>query len=86
MEQIKKHSLYYFSLFLVFSIGIALFFQMSQDRQAQLTILTILTLFYILYGILHHLVNHDLNIKIVVEYLLIGGVGVSLVLLFFKVI
>ena len=35
--------------------------------------------FYMILGILHHFVNHELTAKIMVEYILIGALGISIV-------
>lgn len=44
----------------------------------------ITSLFYVGWGILHHFVHHDLNAKIVVEYVLIGSLGMTVVLFIIK--
>lgn len=84
MKDLKKHTIYYLSLVLILGLGALFFFQASYDRQLQLYILLIMFLFYFVFGMAHHFANHDLSIKIVVEYLLMGGIGVSLVLLLMK--
>lgn len=84
IKDFKKHVAYYISIIFVFGIGIALFYKTAYDRGLQLEILFLMVLFYVVYGIAHHFANHDLSIKIVVEYLLMGGLGASLVLFFLK--
>lgn len=80
IKGIKKHLGYYFSLIAILALGTFLSFQTSYDRQLQILIVTIMVFFYVLWGILHHLLEHDLSIKIVIEYVLIGSLAMSIVL------
>lgn len=77
---LKKHAIYYFSLLTILFLGVFFAFQVSYDRQIQIIIVIITALLYVLLGILHHVVNHDLNKKIVIEYILMGGLGISIIL------
>lgn len=83
MNMFKDHLGHYISLITVFAVG--LFFIVSLgDKQAQVLIAAFLTFFYVLWGIFHHLMHHDLSPKIVVEYVLIGSLGLSLILFLLK--
>lgn len=77
-KEIKKHYLYYLSLILVFGLGIFICLK-SQSIQLQTMVTLLVTLFYVTMGIVHHSGNHKLNIRISVEYILIGILGLSLV-------
>ncbi|MBI1982061.1 MAG: hypothetical protein HYY87_00910 [Candidatus Levybacteria bacterium] len=79
-NSIKKHTGYYFSLIIILALGIFLSLQTSGDRQLQMLIMVMTVFFYVAWGILHHLLEHDLNIKIVIEYVLIGSLAMSIVL------
>jgi len=80
----KRHIIYY--LFLLFFLGISIFlgFQTNYNRQLQTTILFLTGGGYILWGLLHHALHHDLDIKIMLEYVLMGVLGVAAVLLLLK--
>lgn len=80
IKKIKMHIGYYISLIVILAFGFLLVFLSSPNRNLQMMIVVLTTLFYILWGIIHHLINHDLYIKIVVEYVLIGGLGLAIVL------
>jgi hypothetical protein len=80
----SKHLGYYISLFLLLGLGFLLIYLASPQRTLQLSIFVIVTLFYVILGITHHKINHDLSAKIVVEYTLIGAFGVSVMLFLFK--
>ena len=51
----------------------------STDRVFQIGVVVATTFFYVLWGILHHLTNHDLHARIVIEYILIGSLGLSII-------
>lgn len=80
----KKHFLYYIFLIFLLSLGIFLTIQTGYDRQLQFIIIILTAFFYVILGILHHLFEHDLSSKIVLEYVLMGALGISVVLFFLK--
>lgn len=81
---LKKHFYYYISLFGIIFLGVFLVLQTSFDKNLQMAIVILTTLSYILLGIIHHFINHDLKLKIVVEYILIGTLAVSIITFFLK--
>jgi hypothetical protein len=76
LKAISEHVIYYTSLIAILSISFLLAYS-STDRGFQIGVIIFTTLFYILWGIMHHLLNHDLNTKIVIEYILIGAFGLT---------
>lgn len=80
----NKHIGYYFSLLGLLVLGFLLIYFASPNRQLQMLVFITTTLFYIILGIVHHKVNHDLTAKIVVEYILIGGFGIAVMFFLFK--
>lgn len=80
LVNIKRHLIYYISLLAILFLGVFFAFQVSYDKQIQVIIVMITALLYILFGLLHHLINHDLNKKIVIEYILMGALGISIIL------
>lgn len=83
---IKKHFYYYLSLLGIVFLGVLLALQVSYDRRLQALIVVIMAFFYVLWATLHHLINHDLTTKIMVEYILIGSLGMTIVLFLLKAI
>ena len=77
-DRIYKHSAYYIFLIVILALGFLLAYSNS-DRSFQIGIAIVTTFFYILWGIMHHLLNHDLNVKIVIEYILIGAFGLTVI-------
>lgn len=80
----KKHLLYYVFMAFLLSIGVLLGFHTSYNRQLQLLVLVITSVAYVVWGIFHHFLEHDINRKIVIEYLLIAALGIAIVIFFFK--
>lgn len=83
-DNFSKHWGYYISLVLILLLGFLLTSISTSNRQLQIGVVTLTTLFYVLWGILHHLLNHDLNVKIVIEYVLIGSFGLAIVVFLLK--
>lgn len=73
-----KHSGYYISLIFILILGFLLAYSTS-DRSFQISVAVVTTFLYVLWGIMHHLINHDLTAKIVVEYILIGAFGLTII-------
>lgn len=78
----KEHIFYPFFLFIVVALGILLALQFPHSKQMQMLVIVMTTFFYVGMGLVHHRENHDLTAKIVIEYALIGGLGMTIVLFF----
>lgn len=77
-ERLYKHSAYYVSLIAILALGFLLAYK-SSNRGFQIGAVVVTTFFYVLWGIMHHLINHDLHAKIVIEYILIGAFGLTII-------
>lgn len=76
-EHIKKHPDYYIALILLLLCSGWLLFLFSYNKVLQLGIFIGMTLAYIVAGLLHHRFHHDFYPKIMVEYILIGTLGIA---------
>lgn len=85
MHKIKNHIPYSLSLFTIVGLGVLLALQFSYSKQLQMLVIVITAFLYVGIGILHHRENHDLTAKIMVEYTLIGAVGMTIVSFFLLV-
>lgn len=65
-------------------MGLSLVLAASPDRQSQMMIVVGLGFLYVLVGVIHHLINHDLVAKIVIEYVLIASLGIAAAFFIFK--
>lgn len=79
----EKHIGYYLSLLAILGAGLAISF-FSSNRSVQILSLILTALFYVLWGIIHHRLHHDLTAKIVVEYSLMAALGISIIFFVFK--
>ena len=79
IRKLKKHVGYYLSLLTIFILGFILTLLASPDIRLQGVIVLITVLFYVCWGILHHLINHELTLRIVIEYVLIGVLGIAII-------
>lgn len=75
ISDIKEHSSHYLSLiFILFCGGLAfVFFQ--RVPQIQIISLFFTASFYVLWGIIHHYLEGDLHIRIILEYLSVALLG-----------
>lgn len=79
-EKIKAHIGYYASLVVIFVFGYVLVILAFPNRELQILVAAITTFLYVFWGIVHHVINHDLHLKIVVEYILIGILGFTMII------
>ncbi len=82
-RRIKKHLWYYISLLFMLSFGMFLALQVSFSTKLQVSIIITTAFWYVLWGIAHHIIEHNLSSKVVIEYVLIGSLGMSI--LFFLI-
>lgn len=79
LAKLYKHTGYYLSLIIILILGFLLVHTSYLNRSFQIGVVIATTFFYVLWGITHHLINHDLNFKIVIEYILIGTFGLAII-------
>jgi hypothetical protein len=76
-QHAKRHFIYHISLVSILVLGL-LAFLLSPSRKLEVVLITFAS--YVIWGIVHHHINHDLMPKIVIEYILIGLLGTSIIL------
>jgi hypothetical protein len=80
-RRIKKHFWYYTGLGIAQIIGLYIVWITAYSKQLQMLAVVMMTCFYVGWAIMHHILHHDLSVKIVIEYVLIGILGMSMTLL-----
>lgn len=80
IERLRSHFGYYISLVVLLAFGFLLISLNSPNRELQIVVAVLISFLYVFWGIFHHLINHDLHAKIVVEYVLIGILGLALII------
>lgn len=83
MKNIFKHLGYYISMLLIFGLGLLASILAYPNVNLEIFIIVLTVVFYVFWGIMHHKINHDLSTKIVIEYLLIGLLGISIIFFIF---
>lgn len=78
-KHVKTHVGHYLPLLAIF-VAVILFITQVQNKQTQAAIAVAAAFFYVVWGIFHHMISHDLTVKIVIEYILIGSLGMSILL------
>jgi hypothetical protein len=78
LKRLSQHAAYYMSLIIILTLSFLLAYS-SSDRGFQLGVIIFTTFSYVLWGIIHHLMSHDLHTKIVIEYILIGAFGLTII-------
>lgn len=79
-ETLRKHLVYYLSLFIFFSIGFLLLSQFSFEKRLQGVVGVLIIIIYVVWALVHHMLHHNLTSKIVIEYVLMGSLGITLIL------
>ena len=76
IHTIKKHFLYYSVLAILQICTLTGVFLFAQDKVMQMTVIVLSTLFYVFWAIWHHYIHHTVTAKIVIEYVLMGILGI----------
>ena len=80
IKRIKAHIGYYVSLIIMLAFGYLLVSLAYPNRELQILAAVVTTFLYVFLGVIHHAINHDLHLKIVVEYVLIGILGFTMII------
>lgn len=78
ISDIQRNPTHYSALALLCALFGLLFLRNLHNNTNLFAILSIFSIIYVVWGILHHFFNKNLKFKIVLEYLLIAGLSVLL--------
>lgn len=78
-KDLKYHKAYYTTLFCIALFGLFFIYFFKGNTDLQMVIVVLTAFFYCGWGILHHILEHDITAKIVLEYILIGALGITVV-------
>ncbi len=84
-RRLKKHFLYYLALIIIELAGLSLVFITAYDLRLQMTIVVMMSLFYVLWSALHHYIHHTLHTKILVEYVLVASFAIIITFFLFRI-
>lgn len=74
----KPKQIHYISLVLMLIFAIGLIFMARGSIAIQRSIIIVMSIAYVLWGIFHHVLEGDLHFKIVLEYILISATAILL--------
>lgn len=77
----RGHTVHYLILLGIVLLGFGLLMVFSANKSMQLVSALAIATTYLCYGLLHHWLEHDLTIKIVVEYVLVTLLVAALLVL-----
>lgn len=80
-----KHISHYLILLIFMLVGILLFSVSGHTPLIQILIVVTLSIIYLLWGIIHHLIEKNLYLEVFLEYLLfsiLGGIGTVALILY----
>ena len=62
-------------------LGLFLLIASAYDPRLQVSVVVMVTFFYVAWALLHHYRQHNLTPQIVIEYVLVGMLGITIVFL-----
>jgi len=72
MKEIERHLMEYLVLLVGLLLFSILFWYFSYNRSIQIAITGLASISYVLWGIIHHVVEGRLNRQVAMEYILVG--------------
>lgn len=77
----QKHLNYYIIESFILGVGFFGVYMLSGSTQIQASLLALIIAIYVIMGVVHHRLNHDIHAKIVLEYIIIGTLVFAIFLL-----
>lgn len=68
----KKISNYYLVLLVILNFGALMFYLLRFNPVYQMWVMVLTSLAYVLWGMIHHFLEEDLHLKVILEYVLIA--------------
>ena len=84
VKKLNAHRDYYLILAGMQVAGFLLVLYAHNDKQLVFSYVVLSTFFYMIWAYVHHFIHHDLNTKIVLEYMLMGALGIAVVFFFLR--
>lgn len=72
----STHIKHYLVILAIFTAILSSRIFLSFEASLLLLVLYLITFIYVAWGIIHHYLEHDLTVRIVVEYILIGTIAI----------
>lgn len=78
---LKYHTGYYLFFGVLMFLCLTLLLKSYRTPEYKIIIIFITAFLYTFSGIAHHIIDHDISFKVVIEYVLIAALGIVLLLL-----
>ena len=82
-NKLFKHLSYYLTLITIFIVGFILSILSYPNLNLEILVIILTIITYVIWGVLHHHLDHQLSKKILIEYIMIGVLGISIVFFIF---
>ncbi len=79
MKTFSKHLPHYISLFGILGAGALAFALFSYDRAFQMAVAISVSVSYVVWGIVHHLIHKDLYFSVIIEYIAVAALGLVMI-------
>ncbi|MBU2577297.1 hypothetical protein KKA69_00530 [Patescibacteria group bacterium] len=84
VAEIKEHINHYLVLLFILIFGALAFFYFQRVPQVQVLSVFITAVFYVVWGIVHHYLEEDLHLRVVLEYAAVALLGFLILLTLIK--
>lgn len=74
-----------FILLCILGGGVAAFYYVRPNASLQFIVGIVTSISYVLWGLIHHILQKDLHLKVVIEYMLIGAIAIALLATIVKI-
>ena len=80
--QIVRHGIEFLILLVIFALGLGGLLYFKFDTASQIAVVLLMAVFYVFWGILHHILDGDLVDKIILEYFGISALVSTILIIF----
>jgi uncharacterized membrane protein YjjP (DUF1212 family) len=84
IADMKEHSNHYLVLVFILAFGALAFFYFQRIPQVQILSVFITAVFYVVWGVVHHHLEGDLHLRVVLEYAAVALLGFLILLTLIK--
>lgn len=85
MTKMQKHMWHYVIYAVIFCGGLSMLFFAKGNVGIEVMTFTVVAFLYIMWGMLHNYIHHQLRLQIAMEYILVAILGTILLLFLFGV-
>lgn len=78
IKEFRKHLSHYLVLLGILVFGFLGFTGFSYDKAFQMAIIVAVAVSFVAWGLVHHYIHEDLNLKIVLEYIAMAILGAAI--------